>query len=103
MLGFACLGTMTDHKPRKRESLEVNEAEDGLVVYDPASDMVHHLNPSAALIFDLCDGSRDPESIARVVGEVFDIQPPPLQETLAGLRELAGQRLINWDVHEGER
>jgi len=93
---------MTEHNPRRRESLEVNEAEDGLVIYDPASDMVHHLNPSAALIFDLCDGSRDPESIACAVGEVFDIQPSPLDETLAGLRELADQRLITWDVQQGE-
>ena len=94
--------TMTEHNPRRRQSLEVNEAEDGLVIYDPASDMVHHLNPSAALIFDLCNGSRDLESIARVVGEVFDIQPPPLEETLAGLRELADQRLITWYVRQGE-
>ena len=93
---------MTEHNPRRRQSLEVNEAEDGLVIYDPASDMVHHLNPSAALIFDLCNGSRDPESIARVVGEVFDIQPPPLEETLAGLRELADQRLITWYVQQGK-
>jgi len=92
--------TMTDHNPRRQEPLEVNEAEDGLVIYDPASDMVHHLNPSAALIFDLCDGSRDPESIAAVVGEVFDFHQPPLQETLAGLRELAGQRLITWDAQQ---
>ncbi|HYB31739.1 MAG TPA: PqqD family protein [Solirubrobacteraceae bacterium] len=106
MLGFpvprAMARTMTDHNPRRRSSLEVNEAEDGLVVYDPATDMVHHLNPSAALIFDLCDGSRDPESIARVVGEVFGIQPPPLEETHAGLHELAGQRLITWGIHRDE-
>lgn len=94
--------TMTDHNPRRRESLEVNEAEDGLVIYDPASDMVHHLNPSAALIFDLCDGSRDPESIAAVVGEIFDVEQPPLEETLAGLCELAGQRLITWDPQQGQ-
>jgi Coenzyme PQQ synthesis protein D (PqqD) len=91
---------MTEHNPHRREPLEINEAEDGLVIYDPASDMVHHLNPSAALIFDLCDGSRDPESIAGVVGEVFHIQPPPLEQTLAGLRNLAGQRLITWDVQQ---
>jgi len=84
--------------PRQASSLEVNEAEDGLVVYDPAHEMVHHLNESAALIFDLCDGSRDVAAIARVVGEAFRLDPPPRDETLAGLRELEDQELISWDA-----
>jgi hypothetical protein len=94
--------TMIVQNPRQLESLEVNEAEDGLVVYDPAADMVHHLNPSAAVIFDLCDGTRDPESIARVLGEAFHLRPPPLEEAIAGLRELADRQLISWDPHDRE-
>lgn len=93
---------MSDDNPRRRASLEVNEAEDGLVVYDPGTDMVHHLNPSAAVIFDLCDGSRDPESIARVLGEAYHLDASPLDEAIAGLRDLAERRLIRWDDHGTE-
>jgi hypothetical protein len=93
---------MIDQNPRRLESLELNEAEDGLVVYDPAGDMVHHLNPSAAVIFDLCDGTRDTDSIARVLGEAYDLHTPPLEEAIAGLRELADLHLISWDAHDRE-
>jgi hypothetical protein len=94
---------MTDNNPRRVEPLEINEAEDGLVIYDPANDMVHHLNPSAAVIFDLCDGTRDPGSIARVLGEAYELDSPPLVDAMRGLRELADRQLISWDYQDPER
>jgi Coenzyme PQQ synthesis protein D (PqqD) len=101
MLGFRAprglSRIMTDHNPRRLQSLEVNEAEDGLVIYDPARDMVHHLNPSAAIIFDLCDGTRNPEKIAHVLAEAYKLDTPPLEQIIAGLRDLADRELIRWD------
>lgn len=88
---------MTDENPRRVEPLEINEAEDGLVIYDPAADMVHHLNPSAAVIFDLCDGTRAPDAIAAVLAEAYQLNAPPLEDAVNGLRDLAGRRLIRWD------
>jgi hypothetical protein len=90
---------MSDSNPIKADSLEVNEAEDGLVVFDPAEDMVHHLNPSASVIFDLCDGNRDVEAIAAILGEMYDLPAPPTEEALAGLNELADRKLIRWEAH----
>lgn len=92
---------MTDARPRQVDSLEVNEAEDGLVVYDPAEGMVHHLNPSASVIFDLCDGSRDVDEIASLLGKAFDLAGPPVDDARAGLRELAERGLIHWPGHPG--
>jgi hypothetical protein len=86
--------------PHKADLLEVNEADDGLVVYDPAHDMVHHLNPSAAMIFDLCDGTRDVEAIAGILGEAYGLDPSPTDQALAALQELADRNLIHWDVHD---
>jgi hypothetical protein len=90
---------MSDAYPRKAEALEVNEADDGLVVYDPAHDMVHHLNPSASMIFDLCDGTRDAEAIAVILAEAYSLRVPPRTDAIAGLRELADRQLIHWDAH----
>jgi hypothetical protein len=90
---------MSDPNPRRAEALEVNEADDGLVVYDPAHDMVHHLNPSAAMIFDLCDGSRDVEAIAQVLAEAYELSAPPRDDTVAGLSDLAERKLIQWNAH----
>jgi hypothetical protein len=91
----AAPSTMTDMNPRKTDSLEINEAEDGLVVYDPVHDMVHHLNPSASLIFDLCDGTRDADEIARVLAEAWSLQDAPTDEVRAGLEELTERKLID--------
>ena len=91
----------SDANPRRTEALEINEAEDGLVIFDPAADVVHHLNPTASMIFDLCDGTRDAEEIARVLAEAFQLESPPLEDAAKGLRDLAERRLIVWAAHEG--
>lgn len=88
---------MSDDYPRKADALEVNEADDGLVVYDPVHDMVHHLNPSAAMIFDLCDGTRDAHAIVQILGEAYNLDAPPQDDAMAGLRELVARQLIVWE------
>jgi hypothetical protein len=90
---------MIDANPRRTPALEVNEAEDGLVIYDPSQDMVHHLNASASVIFDLCDGTRDPEEIARILAEAYNLDVLPTDDALAGLTELAERKLIHWGDH----
>jgi len=40
----------------------------GYVAYDPAQDNLHQLNPIAALITELCDGTRSIEEISALVG-----------------------------------
>lgn len=90
---------MSDAYPRKTDALEVNEADDGLVVYDPAHDMVHHLNPSASMIFDLCDGTRDAEAIALILAEAYGLSAPPRSEAMTGLKDLADRQLIQWRPH----
>jgi len=40
----------------------------GYVAYDPAQDNLHQLNPIAALITELCDGTRSVEEIGALVG-----------------------------------
>lgn len=90
---------MSTQNPIRSDGLEVEEAEDGLVVFDPRTDTVHHLNPTAAVIFDLCDGSRDAEQIAVLLGEVYELAAPPRADALGGLGELAERGLIEWRAH----
>ncbi len=90
-----------DRYPIRTDPLEINEADDGLVVFDPASETVHHLNPSAALIFDLCDGTRDLPAITSILAEAFGLDSPPADAAEHGLAELAERKLIRWDAHSG--
>jgi hypothetical protein len=85
---------MTPHLPKIAEGLDVSETEDGLVVYQESTDRVHHLNPTAAVVFELCDGTRSADAIARVVAETFSLGDVPELETKACLEGLAREQLI---------
>jgi predicted TPR repeat methyltransferase len=51
----------------------ISPVEDGYVAYDPVQDNLHQLNPMAALLTELCDGSR-------TVSEIGDVVAPLLPE-----------------------
>lgn len=76
------------------DGLERHESDDGLVIYQEATDRVHHLNHTAAVIFLCCDGDHDVETIAALVAETFGTPEVPLKETEACLARLAAERLI---------
>ena len=76
--------------------LDLNEAEDGLIVFDEGTDTVHHLNGTAAVILGLCDGSRDCGAIATELGNAFGLDAAPIDETLRCLADLSGRGLIDW-------
>ena len=57
--------------PAQRDDLEVNESTDGLIVYDPEHDRVHHLNATASLVFELCTGASSEADLAQLVARAF--------------------------------
>jgi Coenzyme PQQ synthesis protein D (PqqD) len=85
----------TNAHPRAVAGLDVNEADDGLVVYAEATETVHHLNATAAVIFSLCDGTRDADAIAAEVAVLFALGAPPIEETRACLDDLAANALVH--------
>src|SRR5579884_3908953 len=52
--------------PRINPVLLVSPVENGYVAYDPLLDRLHQLNPVAALITELSDGSRGVEEISEL-------------------------------------
>jgi hypothetical protein len=85
---------MTPQLPTIAEGLDVNETDDGLVIYQESTDRVHHLNPTAAVVFELCDGTRSADDIARLVAETFGLGDVPEVETKACLEDLSREKLI---------
>ena len=49
--------------PRVHPAVLLSPVEDGYVAYDPAQDKLHQLNPVAALLTELCDGTRSVEEV----------------------------------------
>ncbi len=80
--------------PTARDDVEVNEVEDGLVIYDTARDRVHYLNHTAALVFALCTGTNTVDVIAAQVGQAFDLDGGAAAEVDECLDRLAREGLL---------
>jgi predicted TPR repeat methyltransferase len=64
------------HNPALNPAVRLSPVENGYLAYDPAADRLHELNPVAALIVELCDGTR-------TVEELRDLAKPFLPEGTA--------------------
>ncbi|MBN1422742.1 MAG: HPr-rel-A system PqqD family peptide chaperone [Planctomycetes bacterium] len=81
--------------PAAREDLVIRELDEEVIVFDPATSNAHTLNPTAAAILLLCDGSRDGDEIAREVARTFSIDEARANADVAKtLQELRDRGLI---------
>ena len=61
--------------------LEKTQVPDGFVIFKADTEKVHYLNPSAAVIFELCDGKKSLGDIAMFMREAYGLPEAPLTET----------------------
>src|SRR4051794_40419794 len=57
--------------PKIHPAILLSPVENGYVAYDPVLDRLHQLNPLAALLAELCDGSRSADEIRLIVEPVL--------------------------------
>src|SRR5580704_3482817 len=57
--------------PRLNPALLLSPVENGYVAYDAKRDWLHQLNPIAALLAELSDGTRSPEEIRALVAPLL--------------------------------
>jgi hypothetical protein len=62
-------------KPKIRPELIFVPIDGEAVIYDPESVRLHHLNPSATLIFQLCDGSGTVKELAHDIAAELGLPP----------------------------
>ena len=79
---------MPPTKPKVREDLTVVELDGEAVIYDEVSGELHHLNPSATVVFGLFDGTATLRQLAAEVAEAFDV---PADQIEAQLRDLVAE------------
>jgi PqqD family protein of HPr-rel-A system len=75
-------------KPRIRGDLTVVELDGEAVVYDERNGDLHHLNPTATLVFGLCDGSATGRQLA---ADIADAYGQPLDEVVEQVHQLLRQ------------
>jgi PqqD family protein of HPr-rel-A system len=72
-------------RPRTRQDLAVVVLDGEAVVYDEESGSLHHLNPTATIVFQLCDGTATIREISSEMSEVFGV---PVREVEREVRAL---------------
>ncbi len=81
--------------PKKMDHLIQHYMDDEVLVYDPAVDRTHRLNVSATRIWELCDGARSLEDIARALTEQFEVEfEIALQDARIVLKQLKEEQLL---------
>lgn len=61
-----------DFVPAAKECVELEELDDGCILYDTGKDEVHSLNITAAFIWSCCDGKHSIKEIATIVEKCFE-------------------------------
>jgi PqqD family protein of HPr-rel-A system len=64
----------TGYRPGKAPDVLELDMGDGLILYNHDSSLVHHLNPSAALVWQLCDGKASVGELATDISEEYGLR-----------------------------
>ena len=83
-----------DMRPKQAPGLEINEATDGFLVYQPDRDRLHTLNPSALLVLESCDGTRRVGDLPALIADAFDLAAPPDEDVAACVANLLQEGLL---------
>jgi hypothetical protein len=79
---------------RQTSGCEVSHMPDGFVVYQVSSEKVHYLNPTAAMVYELCGTRLALADIVSYVGNAFSLPDPPVAEVEQCIDDLVKQGLV---------
>jgi hypothetical protein len=83
-----------DDRYRKTGAFDQVEVVDGYIVYDKAKDRVHFLNPTAAIVLELCTGVLTTLEIAEALERTFSLPQTPIDPVRDCLASLLSEGLI---------
>jgi len=74
--------------------LEITHMSDGWVIYRQETDRVHFLNPTAALVFELCNGRHTIAEMDAILSTAYALSAPPSDEIRTCISKLVAEGLI---------
>ena len=91
-------------KPMIREGLTVVELDGEAVIYDEETSDLHHLNPTATIVFGLCDGSATIADISTDISEAFGVPADEVEGQVRTLiRQFRKAKLLAPNASSGRR
>ena len=95
--------THTGQFPRRVGRVVQHEIDGEIVLYDPKRNRVHTLNPTAAVIWQLCDGSRTADQLAEDMAILYTMDLSVIKGDLSQmLRELEESHLLRHGTQEDD-
>ena len=83
--GAVSLAVAPEYTPRKRADVLELDMGDGVVLYDPGSKLVHHLNPSASLLWQLAEGDASLGQLADEISTELRLDRSEVHEQFVSL------------------
>jgi hypothetical protein len=80
--------------PKIAEGIDINEVEDGYVIYQSEKDKVHYLNKTAVLVLEACTGKNSEAEITAIVREAYQLPEDPVNEVADCLNSLIQEGLV---------
>jgi hypothetical protein len=82
-------------RPKRANHLIQHDMDQEALIYDPVVDRTHRLNVSATRIWEMCDGTRSLEDIARMLTDQFEVEfETALQDARAVVEQLREEQLL---------
>ena len=84
-----------DFVPATKECIELEELDDGCILYNTEKDEVHSLNITAASIWSCCDGKHSIKEIATIVEKCFETRSKlVLEDVLIIVKDFIKKELL---------
>ena len=80
--------------PTMAPGLRIELADDGYVILQPGSDQAHHLNATAAVLLELCNGSNTEAELPQLIQLAYGLPEPPVESVAACLDNLRKEGLV---------
>ena len=80
--------------PKIADGIDINEVEDGYVIYQSEKDKVHYLNKTAVLVLEACTGKNSAADIVAIVEEAYSLPEAPEKEVADCLNTLIQEGLV---------
>ena len=84
-----------EYRPMARPEMAAYDIDADHVLYDPTKDTVHMLNPTAMVIWRLCDGNRTVPDLVEDLAILFEVPAKDVGQDVAGaLEEFQSSHLL---------
>jgi hypothetical protein len=91
-------------RPKVREDLTVVELDGEAVIFDEETTDLHHLNPTATIVFGLCDGTSTIPQMSLEISEAFGVPADEVETQVRTLlRRFRKAKLLTPNTTNGER